>query len=377
RYRTKRRASKYALKCSLPPRVIDNYTLKLPVFGTIRACMPDQVLENEPRSYEFVPNRRGGYMLYVSCRVEVPAPRAAGMTCKGIDRGSAEPTVVATVSPDGRPLAADSYDTVSAFRENRAWNQKMRSRASKMNKRSNRYRRHLQRLNQKMRKVLNKRTYAECIAAKHIVCDGRPGSVVFEKLRLSRMTSKGGAHKRSMNREMRFVRHHIIEQRIRNRAEVEGVQLLYVDPRYTSQTCSRCGHADKKSRVTRDMFKCTACNYIQQADVNAAIVIGRRGLPSSDHAIAVPPEAGTPFVRRQLDARRGIFAGPNGTRESPLKAGRRKTSEDAIRGRRVMNSHRFLITPTTSQRRGGRASYSTTSSAMKYARSAPSGPRRS
>ncbi|MCE2498895.1 MAG: helix-turn-helix domain-containing protein, partial [Nitrosopumilaceae archaeon] len=26
RYRTKRRASKYALKCSLPPRVIDNYT---------------------------------------------------------------------------------------------------------------------------------------------------------------------------------------------------------------------------------------------------------------------------------------------------------------------------------------------------------------
>ena len=72
-------------------------------------------------------------------------------------------------------------------------------------------------------------------------------------------------------------------------------------------------HIDRKSRITRDMFKCTKCNYIQQADINAAIITGRHGLPSSDHTQAVPLEVGTPFVRRELNARLGCFATAGGS----------------------------------------------------------------
>ena len=273
-YRQKK--ARASLKCALAPVVTDSYVIKLPRFGTVRAKIPNEIMEHEPRSYEFVPYK-GKYMLYVSCRVEVPAPRRGGMTYKGIDRGVAEPTVVATVSPDGRPLAKDSYDTTSDFKKNRAWNSQMRRKMSKQNKRPKRYRDNLRRLGKKMRKVLNRRTYAECVAAKHIVQDGRPGTIILEDLKLSKMTSHGGAHKKAMNREMRFVRHHMIEQRIKNRAEVEGVHILHVKPHHTSQTCSRCGHRDKKSRITRDMFKCVSCNYVQQADANAAITSAGAG----------------------------------------------------------------------------------------------------
>lgn len=343
RYRTRKQSRRAALKCALPPRVVDRHMLKLPRFATIRANIPNEIMVHEPRSYEFVRTRRGGYMLYVSCLVKVDGVRLTGMTHKGIDRGTVEPTVVATLAPDGRPLAKDSYDTASAFRDNRAWNQKMRSKASKMNKRSGRYRRHLRRLNAKMRKIMNRRTYAECVAAKHIVCDGRPGTITFEDLRLSKMIRAGGAHKRDMNREMRFVRHHAIEQRIKNRAEVEGVTIKYARPHYTSQTCSQCGHVDKKSRVTRDMFKCTSCNHIQHADVNAAINIGREGMLLTDMIPSIPPEAGTAFVRRELDARRSVFAGSYEMREPsigaiPAPRGRRKASK-VDSGRQVTNLH--------------------------------------
>ena len=343
KYRTKRR-SRGTLRCALPPVVAGPHHVRLPRFGTVHAQIPDEIMENEPRSYEFVRTPKGKYQLCVSCRLEVPAPKTTGMTHKGIDRGVTEPTVVATLSPDGRPLAADSYDTAAPFKENRQWNDKMRSKASKKNRRSRRYRDHLRKLGKRMRMVLNRRTYAECVAAKEICTAGRPGSIIFEDLKLSKMTRAGGAHKRGMNREMRFVRHHAIERRIRNRAEVQGVQLLYVRPHHTSQTCSRCGHRDGGSRVTRDMFKCVSCNYVQQADANAAINICRRGMPSAEYDPGIPPEAGTAFVRRQLDARCNQFvARPQGTREPivcavPSRTGWRKTSKSAG-GRQVTDSH--------------------------------------
>jgi putative transposase len=43
-----------------------------------------------------------------------------------------------------------------------------------------------------------------------------------------------------------------------------------VPPAYTSQRCSACGHVDRKSRESQAVFRCTACGYACNADVNAA-----------------------------------------------------------------------------------------------------------
>jgi putative transposase len=43
-----------------------------------------------------------------------------------------------------------------------------------------------------------------------------------------------------------------------------------INPAYTSQRCSACGHVDAKSRESQAVFRCTACGYACNADVNAA-----------------------------------------------------------------------------------------------------------
>ena len=43
-----------------------------------------------------------------------------------------------------------------------------------------------------------------------------------------------------------------------------------IDPAFTSQRCSECGHVAAGSRESQALFRCTACGYTGHADVNAA-----------------------------------------------------------------------------------------------------------
>jgi transposase len=46
-----------------------------------------------------------------------------------------------------------------------------------------------------------------------------------------------------------------------------------VNPAYTSQTCSDCGHRAPGNRENQAVFRCTACGHQANADVNAAVNI--------------------------------------------------------------------------------------------------------
>ncbi len=49
-----------------------------------------------------------------------------------------------------------------------------------------------------------------------------------------------------------------------------GGLLVKVDPKYTSQTCSSCGHIAKENRPTQAKFECVSCGYVANADINAS-----------------------------------------------------------------------------------------------------------
>ncbi|APU89130.1 transposase-like protein [Virus Rctr71] len=69
---------------------------------------------------------------------------------------------------------------------------------------------------------------------------------------------------------------HQLRSFLEYKAKLVGVFLQLIDPRYTSQACSRCGHCEKANRPTRDNFRCVSCGYAAPADINAAANIAAR-----------------------------------------------------------------------------------------------------
>ena len=140
-------------------------------------------------------------------------------------------------------------------------------------------------LRQRMRQ---RKAYRHQVAAqivRHCVKNGLQ-LIALEKLALPNMTksAKGTvekpgrrvAQKRSLNRR-------ILEQGwaelagfIRYKARYQGIRVVEVHPGGTSQTCSLCGHRDRKSRKDR-RFQCISCGHQANADHNAAVNIGDRG----------------------------------------------------------------------------------------------------
>ena len=113
------------------------------------------------------------------------------------------------------------------------------------------------------------------------------GTVVVEDLKVRNMTksAKGTVEapgkqvqaKSGLNREILKTGWCGLRQKIGYKVHT----LLEVNPSYTSQTCSRCGHRDGKSRGTQSGFRCVSCGYEVNADVNAALNIKALGIGAS------------------------------------------------------------------------------------------------
>ena len=54
------------------------------------------------------------------------------------------------------------------------------------------------------------------------------------------------------------------------KAKENGIIVRKVNPQYTSQHCSKCGFIDRDNRLSQAQFKCSKCDYSENADFNAA-----------------------------------------------------------------------------------------------------------
>jgi putative transposase len=65
---------------------------------------------------------------------------------------------------------------------------------------------------------------------------------------------------------------------IEYKAKIAGVQVVKVDPKNTSRTCSECGYCHKLNRSSQSVFKCRSCGFTINADLNAAYNIAARAV---------------------------------------------------------------------------------------------------
>jgi putative transposase len=95
------------------------------------------------------------------------------------------------------------------------------------------------------------------------------------------------------------------------KAQTVGGAVVYVNPAFSSQECSLCGHVDKANRKTQESFICMACGHAENADSNASKNILTRGydawekdLLAAGHAASVHGET----VRQPKVARPKVAA---------------------------------------------------------------------
>ncbi|WP_082789147.1 RNA-guided endonuclease TnpB family protein [Desulfolucanica intricata] len=82
---------------------------------------------------------------------------------------------------------------------------------------------------------------------------------------------------RKMNRKLYNWNFRQLLSFIEYKAVTEGLKVVQVSPKYTSQSCSRCGHTEKGNRPNQSTFQCKACGYQANADFNASMNIAVAG----------------------------------------------------------------------------------------------------
>ena len=69
-----------------------------------------------------------------------------------------------------------------------------------------------------------------------------------------------------------------LQMKIENKAKEVGIDVIYIDPKFTSQRCSKCGYIHTDNRPEQSKFKCLSCGFEANADYNASQNISIRDI---------------------------------------------------------------------------------------------------
>ncbi len=138
-------------------------------------------------------------------------------------------------------------------------------------------------------KIVNQREDYQWKIAHHLV--RLADVIVLEDLNIQGMIKKcrakqdengkflknGQSAKRALNRLIRDCSWGNLTEKIESVAAKFGSICLKVNPKFTSQKCSHCGHIQKENR-NKERFLCLNCGFLADADVQASVNVGIKGL---------------------------------------------------------------------------------------------------
>ena len=80
------------------------------------------------------------------------------------------------------------------------------------------------------------------------------------------------------NRFLKNWTYYDLQTKIEYKAKEKGIKVVYIEPRYTSQRCSKCGYINRDNRLNQASFQCLECGFKANADFNASQNIAIRNI---------------------------------------------------------------------------------------------------
>ncbi len=96
-------------------------------------------------------------------------------------------------------------------------------------------------------------------------------NIVFEQLTDIRKTARVSRGFRYFLNSWQFYK---LQQNVVYKSKLQGMETIFIDPRYTSQDCSKCGERNKPNGKK---YKCSKCGLVIHRDKNACFNIEKRG----------------------------------------------------------------------------------------------------
>lgn len=152
--------------------------------------------------------------------------------------------------------------------------------------------RHLRRLRHRQQRF---RRDCDHVLSKRIVeMVGNGSVIVLENLKGIRSTTKQrGKRQRRRHHGWSYEQ---LKSFLEYKAEAVGCRVETVDPRKTSQRCSKCGHTARSNRKNQSLFTCGACGFSLNADLNAARNIAWKYLAQDGMPALGGPPVNRPIV---------------------------------------------------------------------------------
>ena len=207
--------------------------------------------------------RDGKFFLYATCDMPEGTPLEPDDVL-GVDLG------VVNIAVDNTGTVF-SNENVEAVRK-----RAHKHRASLQSKRTKSAKRRLKKISRKESRF---RTDTNHCVSKYLVEKAKDTNCAIALEDLSGINSRTTVRKSQRSERLSWAFYQL-RSFITYKAKLAGVTVFFIDPRYTSQRCNKCGHTEKANRQSQGEFRCKFCGHTDHADCNGAKNIRDKGLLS-------------------------------------------------------------------------------------------------
>ena len=242
---------------------LDSKGLRLSKIGCIRVVQ-HRPLEGIPKSCTITRTATGKWYASIPCDIGDISKKTDTSSAVGIDVGLNS----FAVTSDGQKIANQRFfrkEQKSLAKAQRKWDAvKKRPKTDAVREKR---RKVIARVHERIR---NKRhNFAHQESRKMV---NRHSFIAVEKLKVKKMQKN-----KRLSKSIADVAWSLFRHCLEYKAEEAGIGFKAVNPEYTSQDCSACGHREKK-KLSQRVHHCKKCGYTADRDLNAAINILTLGL---------------------------------------------------------------------------------------------------